>query len=177
MGLFEFSYLVCGFNALALGNGPIMLALIRKSFIEVHGVLSPDQLLSSFAVAQIVPGQANLYMAGIGYKLFGLIGGLLAAVALVVPGYIMLPLVKGYRRFQRVAEIRGFVRGLTCASVGLVVAAAMQMGRNCLTQPLAWVVFLLTLALAQGLKWNSVASLLTASSVGLLLRLWLVGVG
>jgi chromate transporter len=173
MSLAEFAFLVFSFNALALGNGPIMITLFRKSFIEARGVLTPDQLLSSFALSQVTPGQANLYVASLGYKLFGLGGALLAALVIVVPGYLMLPLVKGYQHFQRLTTVRCFVRGLTCASVGLIFAATVQMARQALTQPTGWVVFLVTLILAQILKWNSFLSLVTATAGGLLLKLWI----
>jgi chromate transporter len=173
MSVAEFALLVFTFNALALGNGPIMVSLFRDSFVEGRGVLTVDQLLSAFAIGQITPGQANLYVATIGYQLFGIGGALLAVLVIVVPGYLMLPLVRSFERFRNVDMVRRFVRGLTCASVGLIFAATAQMARQALTDVPGWAAFLLTLTLAHVLRWNTLLSLATATGVGILLAIWI----
>jgi hypothetical protein len=55
----------------------------------------------------------------------------------------------------------------------LIMAAVIEIARGALTQPIGWVVFFAALVLTQLLKWNAVAALAAASSLGLLLK-WLL---
>jgi chromate transporter len=162
MNLGEFLLLITGINILTLGNGPVMVPLLRRSFVEEHRGLSAEQLLYAYGIAQAAPGQANLCVASIGYMLLGPGAALLAVLAINLPGYSMLLLVRGYDRLRNLVGVRRFISGLTSTSVGLIFAST-------LTRPSSWVVFLLVLALNQYLRWNSLLSVLVAGAVGLAL--------
>ena len=64
-------------------------------------------------------------------------------------------------------------KGLTVTSVGLILAAVVQIARGALIQPIAWVVLLATLVMTQLLKWNILVTLAVATCLGLLLK-WLL---
>jgi chromate transporter len=172
MNISEFVLLVFAYNAVAMGNGPAMLPFFQKDMVEGRGVPSPDQFLYAFTLAQVTPGQANLYVSSIGYMLYGMTGAILAALVIVLPGYLMLPLVRGYERFRHVQVIRRFSRGLTCGSVGLICAAAVEIARSSLRDPIGWLILALTLVLTQGLRWKPLPSLVTACCTGMLLQMW-----
>lgn len=144
--------------------------LRQENLVDRQQVLTLDQLLYAFAIARVTPGQANVYVASIGYMLFGLAGAILTTFAIQLPGYLMLPVLSGYERVQKSPAVKGFTRGLTSASVGLILAATLSIGRRSLTNPVAWIVFPLTLVLAYVLKWNSIISLLLAGGVGFVLQ-------
>ena len=171
MSLGEFLLLVLAFNTLALGNGPVMIPLFRRGLVEERGALSLDQLLYAFAVAQVTPGQANIYVASLGYMLHGFAGALLAVLVMVLPGYTMLPLLHGFEAVRDAPLVRGFSRGLAAVSVGLIFAATVEIGREALTSPASWAVLAVTLTLAWGLRWRSLPSLAVGSGLGLLFQL------
>jgi chromate transporter len=174
MKLADLVLLILLFNVMTFGNGPVLIPLLQKSLVDRAHVLSIDQLLYAFTVARITPGQANVYVASIGYMLFGLSGAILTTVAILLPGYLMLPLVKGYQQLQSIRAVRSFTRGLTAASVGLIVAATVEIGARTLTHPVAWICFILTFVMVQILRLNSVLSLVLASGVGIALKLLLL---
>jgi chromate transporter len=158
------------YNALTFGNGPVMIPLLQKDLVDSRGVLSEDQLLYAFTIARVTPGQANVYVASIGYMLFGLVGALLTTAAIQLPGYLMLPLLGAYQRLQHSPILKNFTRGLTAASVGLIFAAVVSIARKSLNSPIAWVIFPFTFLLTYVLKWHPIVSLLVASAVGILLK-------
>ena len=96
--------LVLGYNLLTFGNGPVMVPLLQRHIVEERGILSLDQFLYAYALGRVTPGQANLYVAAIGYMTFGWSGALATVAAIQVPGYLVLPLVKGYRALPRGAR-------------------------------------------------------------------------
>jgi chromate transporter len=173
MTLAAFVLVVLTFTVMAFGNGPAMLPLFQASLVDDLGVLTVSQMLYAFAISQVTPGQANLFVTSIAFMLFGIGGALLATVALVAPAYLMLPLMRGYERVRNLAVVRRFTRGLTCASVGLILAATLQIGQSSLTHPIGWVPFVLTLVLARLVRWRPLPSLLAASCMGMvILTLW-----
>ena len=153
-------------NLLTFGSGRTMIPLLERALVRDTGALTLDQFLFAFAVGRVTPGPANLYVAAIAYMLHGLPGALLAALAVVVPGYLIVPLHAGYRRFARSGAVRGLGRGLTAASVGLLVASSIDIGRSALTSPAAIAVCLLTLVLLHALRWNPLLCLAAALAAG-----------
>jgi chromate transport protein ChrA len=105
--------------------------------------------------------------------LFGMPGAVVATLAIILPAYVMIPLLRGFEHLRDSRWIKGFTKGLTVTSVGLILAAVIQIARGALTQPIAWVVLLATLVMTQLLKWNIFVALAVASCLGLLLK-WLV---
>jgi chromate transporter len=172
MKLAELVTLIFSFNLMTFGNGPVMIPLLQTNLVDRRGVLTTDQLLYAFTIARVTPGQANVYVASIGYMLFGITGAILATLAIMLPGYLMLPLLKGYELVRTTKLVQNFTRGLTSTSVGLIFAATVQIARRSLTNPIAWAIFPLTLVLTYMLKWNPILSLLVASVVGVLLKVW-----
>jgi chromate transport protein ChrA len=168
VGFMQFILRVVAFNAEALGNGSVMIPLVRKSFVG-GGIMTEQQLLFAFTIAQVVPGQANLYVASMGYMLFGFAAALIAILAINLPGYLMLPLIGCYRRLDEYPAARNFNRGLTSASVGLIFASTLDIARNSLNHPVSWGVLAATLALIQFRRWSPLTSLVVASGAGMLL--------
>jgi chromate transporter len=171
MSLGRYLLLVFLCNAFVLGNGPAMLSLFQKGLVERAHALTTNELLCAFTIAQATPGQNNLYVGSVGYLLFGLVGAMLAVLVLVLPGYLVLPLVHGQARFGANVYVRRLIRGMTAASLGLMLAAAVLMGRQCLTQPAAWLALVLALVLTQWLRWNEPVSLVTASGCALVMQI------
>ena len=171
MGLLELSALVLVFNAMTFGNGPTMVPLLQRSLVDARQAIGLDQLLYAFAIARVVPGQANVYVAAIGYMLFGLPGALLTTLAVQLPGYLMLPLLRGYERLRKSRAVGAFIRGLTAASIGLIFAAAVGIGRRSLVDWIAGITFLLTLALMHLAKMGPIPSLFLAGGAGVALKL------
>jgi chromate transporter len=172
MSLWRLTLLIALFNLMTFGNGPVMIPLLQTHLVDGARVLTQDQLLYAFTIARVTPGQANFYVASIGYMLYGMPGAIVATLAIILPAYVMIPLLHGYEHLRNSRWIEGFTKGLTVTSVGLILAAVIQIARGALTQPIAWVVLLATLVMTQLLKWNIFAALAAASCLGLLLK-WL----
>jgi chromate transporter len=168
----ELALVVFTANALTFGNGPVMIPILQERLVDGAGVLTLDQLLYAFAIARVIPGQANAYVASIGWTLHGLPGALLATAAIQLPGYAMLPLQRGYAHLRSSPSVRGFTRGLVAASIGLIFAAVVGIARKTLVGPAPWVVFAAALALSWRTRWHPLAVLAVASALGVALRWW-----
>ncbi len=102
--------------------------------------------------------------------LYGMPGAALTTLAITLPGYVMTPLLRGYQHLRRARWVKGLARGLTVTSVGLIMAAVVEIARGALTLPAGWAVFFAALVMTQILRWNVAAALAAAGGFGLLLR-------
>ena len=159
-------------NLVTFGNGRVMVPMLESALVENSGALSLDQFLYAFAVGRITPGPANVYVSGIGYMLYGWLGALLVMVAIMAPAYLVLPLHAVYRRLEGSGAVRGFTGGLIAASVGLLIAATVDIGQTTLTSPTAIVVCVAALLMLNVARWNVLVSLALACALGLALT-WL----
>jgi chromate transport protein ChrA len=156
-------------NLVTFGNGRVMVPILERALVETTGALSLEQFLYAFTVGRVTPGPANVYVSGIGYMLYGWTGAALVVLVIMAPAYLVLPLHAGYRRFEGTGAVRGFARGLTAASVGLLIAATFDIGQTTLTSPSAVVVCLAAVLMLNVARWNTLVSLALACALGLAL--------
>ncbi len=163
-------------NVLTFGNGTVMAAFFQASFVQQKHVLTNEQLLFAIAIARITPGQANLYVASIGYMLFGFAGALLSILAIALPSYVMIPLLRTYEFVRGNTAVYGLTRGLACTAVGLLLATTCNLAKGSLDGWVQWAVFGLSLGLLLFGRLPTVISLLLAAAAGVVLVV-LSGIG
>lgn len=157
------------YNLLTFGNGSAVLALLQHRLVDAH-ILSLDQFLYAYALGRVTPGQNNLYLASVGYMIAGILGAFAAIVAIQIPGYLVLPVLKGYERVREQRAVQGFIRGLTAASVGLMFAVAFRIGQEALTGLIPWIVVIATLALIFLAKRGMLLGMVGAAGLGVALK-------
>jgi chromate transporter len=156
-------------NILTFGSGRVMVPILERALVYDTNAMGLDQFLFAFTVGRITPGPATLYVAGLAYMLHGALGATLAVIMITIPAYLIVPLHAGYRRLAGSGTVRGLGRGLTAASVGLILASTVDIGRDTLITPVAVTVCGLTLVMMYALRWNTLLTLLGACVAGLLL--------
>ena len=169
MSLGQLLIVIFTYNLLTFGNGSAVLALLQHRLVD-DGILNLNQFLYAYALGRVTPGQNNLYLASVGYMIYGWLGAMAAIVAIQVPGYLVIPVLKGYERVRHQRSVQGFIRGLTAASVGLMFAVGFNIGREALTGLVPWIVFLATLALVFLAKRGLLLGMVGAAVLGVSLK-------
>src|ERR1051325_4917591 len=124
-----------------------MVAVLQTTLVQERHVLTNEQLLYAFTLARITPGQANLYIASIGYMLFGLPGAVLSILVIALPSYLMIPLLRSYEFVRGNPAVYGFTRGLAATAVGLLLATTWNLSKDSLDGVVTWVVLGVALVL------------------------------
>ena len=171
MSFAQLLLVIVTYNLLAFGNGSALLVLLQHRLVQDAGILNLDQFLYAYALGRVTPGQNNLYLASIGYMIYGWLGAFAAMAAIQVPGYLVLPVLKIYERVRSWRSVQGFIRGLTAASVGLMFTVALNIGREALTGLIPWIVFVATLALIFLARRSLLLGMAGAAALGLALKL------
>ncbi|MFL6257963.1 MAG: chromate transporter [Pyrinomonadaceae bacterium] len=117
-------------GAVTFGGGYVMVPLIESEVVNAHGWLTHREFVEAFALGQVTPGPVLVTATFIGYRVAGTLGALVATVSIFLPS-LVLTIVAGssLRRFRANRQVQAFLRGVTPAVVGLLVAAAWSMGR------------------------------------------------
>jgi chromate transporter len=128
-------------GALLYGSGYVLVAYLEAEFVGRTGWLSGAQMLDAIAVGQMTPGPLFSSATFVGWQLAGPAGAAVATVAIFAPAFAFVALaarVVPWIRARRSA--RRAIDGVTAASLGLMVGAAVRLGGDALVDPLAWVV-------------------------------------
>jgi chromate transporter len=115
----------CG--ALVFGGGHVVLPLLRDAIVA-PGWVSDRMFLAGYGAAQAVPGPLFTFAAYLGAEAaparHGLIGAVIALVAIFLPGIlIVIGAIPFWSAFRLRSDARAIMRGVNAAVVGLLGAA------------------------------------------------------
>ncbi|HVT01395.1 MAG TPA: chromate transporter [Patescibacteria group bacterium] len=167
--LINFLWIIFYTNVITFGNGPVMLPLFAQSLVQNMHMISQEQLLYAYSIGRVTPGQVNLYIAAIGYLTHGYKGAFLSTLVLVIPGYLILPMVHIHNKLKEITLVEHLIKGITVVSIGLMIEATVTIGQGVLTSVVPWIVFATVIILAKVVKVNGFLSFVLASALGIIL--------
>jgi chromate transporter len=144
--LFAISTIFLRMGAATFGGGFVMIPLMEAEVVNSHQWLTRQEFADATALGQITPGPVLITATFIGYRVAGTLGALVATISIFLPAFLMtIAAGASLRRFRTNEIVQSFLRGVTPAVVGLLVAAAISIGRAGID---SWVgVFMTILAL------------------------------
>jgi chromate transporter len=144
--LLTLSMIFLRIGAVTFGGGFVMVPLIEAEVVNTHGWLTHQEFADATALGQLTPGPVLITATFIGYRVAGTLGALFATVSVFLPAFIMTIAAGTYlRRFRANRQVQAFLRGVTPAVVGLLVAASWSIGRAGIH---SWIGILIALACA-----------------------------
>jgi len=153
------------------GSGYVLLAFLQGELVERRGWLTQTQLLDAVAVGQFTPGPVFTTATFVGYLVSGSPGAALATLGIFLPAFLFVvlsgPFVQRMRRSLAVATILDCVN---VASLALMAAVALMLGRAALSSGLGVVLFAIASILLLRTRINSAWLMLAAIAIGLVLR-------
>ena len=117
-------------GSVTFGGGLVMAPLIESEVVNTHHWLTHQEFADAFALGQITPGPVLITATFVGYRVAGTLGALVATISIFLPAFLMtIAAASSLRRFRDNEQVQSFLRGVAPAVVGLLVAAALSMGR------------------------------------------------
>lgn len=117
-------------SLLSIGGGNSVVPEIELQAVANHW-LSRAQFADLFAIAQAAPGPSILIVTLVGYSAAGVLGAVLATVAMVLPAGVLVFICA--RSWQRAASAPwrvAFEHGMAPIAVGLVAASGIIIARG-----------------------------------------------
>jgi chromate transporter len=114
-------------GALVFGGGHVVLPLLRDAVVA-PGWVSPDAFLAGYGAAQSVPGPLFTFAAYLGAVMgpspHGIVGAVIALVAIFLPGLLLVAgVLPFWDAFRRRPSAQAAMRGTNAAVVGILGAA------------------------------------------------------
>jgi len=180
------------FGCLAFGGPVAQIAMIRRELVEREPWMSPGHFNRLLAVMQVLPGpEAHELCVHLGIRARGRIGGLLAGLGFMLPGFaLMMAVAWAYVTFGLAAGVLGAAfMGIQIAVIAVIVRAAHRIGQHILQDRLLWVLAIAAMAatlfgvgfwivlagagtvqaLARaGWRWQAAGAAVLAAAVGLI---------
>ena len=119
-------------GAVGFGGPFALLSLLENEIVKRRGWFSPEQYTEAVAVGQMTPGPifsgAAFYT---GYRLRGVAGALVVAVAAHLPGFLLAVTAAAlYLQFRDLSWVAGASHGIGAGVIGLLLAVALRTGRS-----------------------------------------------
>ncbi len=128
--LLTLSTLFLRIGTITFGGGFVMIPLIEAEVVDSHHWLTHQEFVDATALGQITPGPVLITATFIGYRVAGTLGALLATVSIFLPSFLMMVVAgSSLARFHTNKIVQSFLKGVTPAVVGLLVAAGISIGR------------------------------------------------
>ena len=171
LGVLFVTFLKIG--SLLYGSGYVLLAFLRAEFVTGLGWLSDTQILDAIAIGQVTPGPVLTTATFIGYVLGGPSGALLATVGIFLPAFVFVSISNPFiPRLRKSAWVSGLLDGVNAASLGLMAAVTIQLGRASLVDPLTILIGLVSFVLLARFKVNATWLVVGGALIGLVGALW-----
>jgi len=117
-------------GSVTFGGGLVMVPLIESEVVNTHHWLTHQEFADAFALGQITPGPVLITATFVGYRVAGTLGALVATVSIFLPAFLItIAAASSLRRFRNNEQVQSFLRGVAPAVIGLLVAAALSIGR------------------------------------------------
>lgn len=123
-----------GFGLRAWGGPAAQIAMMRDSVVDDWRWVSQERFNRLLGIYQVLPGPEATEMAvHFGYLRRGRIGGLLAGLGFMLPGFLlMLALAALYVAFLQDSTALGYLLGFPAAVVAIIAAACIRLGSHAL---------------------------------------------
>ncbi len=125
-------------GVLGFGGPAGQIAMMHDAIVERRSWISETEYLRALSVCHLLPGPEAMQLATwIGWRLQGVIGGLISGGLFVLPGaLLMLSLSIGYALYAQLPALSAVLLGLKATVLALVLQALIRLSGRALKTPL-----------------------------------------
>ncbi|WP_114007666.1 chromate efflux transporter [Cohaesibacter intestini] len=127
---------------LSFGGPAAQIALMHRMIVDEKGWLSERQFLNALSFCMMLPGPEAMQLATYsGWRLHGSLGGLMAGLAFVIPGaLVILALAAFYALAGQTPLAASLFMGIKAAVLIIVVEALLRVARKALDGTAHWLI-------------------------------------
>lgn len=156
MGLFTF------------GGGYAMLPMIQRIVIEKYHWASEEEIMDYYAIGQVTPGIIAVNTATfVGYKVKGILGGIVATAGVVSPSVVIISIIAGLiTNFSELAIVQHALAGIQVAVCVLMFDAISKLFKKNVKKTFDLIIFLCAFLLSYFTNIQTVILVILAGIIG-----------
>lgn len=166
--LFDLFWTFCKIGALTFGGGYAMLPLIQREVVENKKWSTEKEILDYYAVGQCTPGVIAVNTATfIGFKIKGIIGGIVATLGVVFPSLIIILIIASFlENFANLSIVQSAFAGIRVAVVALIITTVIKLLKSSVKDYLGIIIAILTFIVSAFLGLSPVYVVIAAGLAG-----------
>ena len=158
-------------SLLCVGGGLGVIPEMQRQVIDRYHWVTRREFVDGFALSQLTPGPGMLVAVFVGYRAHGVLGGLVAGVAMFLPTSVLAALVaRHWTDLRKRPWARAIEQALTPIGIGLMAAGAWTLGRSAVHDWLTLGIAVAALLLFVSRRIPTIVVVLAAGAVA-----WMVG--
>jgi chromate transporter len=111
------------------GGGMAIVAMVERVCVREKGWISAEEFMHGLAFGQILGPFSLNVCTFTGHHLRGIRGGLIAAVAFILPSFLLMSLLSWfYFTYNKLPQLQAALKGTNPVIIGLIVVVALDMG-------------------------------------------------
>lgn len=159
-------------SLVSIGGGNTVLPEIHHQAVGAHQWMTDQQFADIYAISEAAPGPSSMISSLVGYKAAGLLGAVVAMVAILGPSSLLMYIAcLTWERFRDAKWRIAFEKGLAPVSLGLLFSSGVTIVRSSDHTPVAYVITAVACVL---LVRTRISPLLIMAAAGVLGALGLV---
>ena len=133
---------------LSFGGPAAQIALMHRMLVDELNWLKEKQFLNALSFCMLLPGPEAMQLATYaGWRLHGVLGGLIAGLLFIIPGAIVIfALASVYATFGDVPFVNALFLGVKAAVIVIVLEALLRVSKKALKGAAHWVIAALAFA-------------------------------
>ncbi|MEG1632424.1 MAG: chromate transporter [Oscillospiraceae bacterium] len=156
-------------GAFTFGGGYAMLPILQKEIVEKYGWVTDAEVMDYYAMGQCLPGIIMVNTSAfIGRRKKGVAGGIIAAVAAVLPSLVIITVIAAcLTAFADVPMVKNAFAGIRVCVVVLIINAVAKLWKTAIIDWKCLGIFLAVCLLSVFTNVSPVVFVLAAAAAGI----------
>ena len=156
------------------GGGYVIVTLMKQKFVDELHWIQEDEMLDLIAIAQSAPGAIAVNVSTfIGYKIAGVLGGVIATLGLVFPSLVIIIAIAAVLgNVSELPAVKNAFAGIRVGVAVLMINSVIKLAKAAIVD---WKAVLIFLAVFGGAVFTPVSPMIyivAAGVAGILLKTW-----
>ena len=170
--LLEMFWVFAQIGVTTFGGGYAMLPALQREVVEKRHWATEDELMDYYAIGQCTPGIIAVNTATfVGYKQFGVLGGIFATLGVVFPSIVIINIIAMFlTNFAQLEVVKHAFNGIRACVCVLILDSVIKLGKKSVVDFRCAIIFLVVLGLSLLTPVSPAILVILAGVAGFLLK-------
>lgn len=166
--LFDLFLTFARIGGLTFGGGYAMLPIIQKEVVDKRKWATEEEVMDYYAIGQCTPGVIAVNTATfIGYKLKGIIGGIIATLGVIFPSIVIITIIATFiSNFADLEIVNQAFAGIRVCVCILIINAVIKLGKSSIIDTASFLIFLLVFIVSAFFDISPIIAVLASGFTG-----------
>jgi chromate transporter len=158
-------------GVMTFGGGYAMIPILEREVVDNHGWVSREEMMDYYAVGQCTPGVIAVNTATfIGYKIAGVLGGIVATLGVVFPSVVIISIIAGIlTTFADIPAVKSAFAAIRVCVCVLIFNSVLKLWGGAVKDKAALVLFLLVFGISVFFDVSPVIFVICCAIAGIVL--------